>query len=665
MPIKPLNDHYSITTPASVYDEDALTALELAGRTTAKVNETVKAFNDLEESIPGKIAADVEKHIANGEFDEQIDKSIGNLTDRVDNMLGSMTEGSTTMDAEIIDARLGQDGTNYANVGTAIRTQLTKSLMLKKPTVMDADQITEPGFYFRASGEAWNNTPGNVGTLLVIGGGVGTSRVQQIFITYYSGFHIREYNGAAFTAWRDIDLRTALNTLENKALTINNANGTYDANTLDYFGCIVVRNTDGWSNLPALAVQSGLFLNLLDPTGYFVYQLYFHFEGGLYLRHKIPGAVDFTEWQNLTSPIKSTLPDGTDLDTVNITGVHFIAGSNNYENLPEANSGGMLDVKYESTSRWYQTYISAASTGYYFRNFVNGSWKPWKRLIVDGEIPSGGGGSETSGKEYFIEKKDNKTCYIYKRGVKGLIRYEYGHHIDTTINLDVWRLLSTAYCDFDRTVIKTISDAGADLEGVVLLEEDQSDHVGGVHGDEIMLSSLLIINGKPYTFDTVDSMEADTVEIFVMSNIYSVGGNSSRFLKTKHIIFDNNGVTMNLRWSALEFGITVKSARAGMMSVNKDLITHVYYPCKMWNYQPVSPSAIDTQEIADLTDVYYYGNDVSIHHWIENRSGSTSAQTGFIADYGTRLKSYFTCANNTSFGMDEEFTATNHIKITC
>ena len=37
--------HYALTTPASIYDEEALTALELAGRTAVKVNECVEEVN--------------------------------------------------------------------------------------------------------------------------------------------------------------------------------------------------------------------------------------------------------------------------------------------------------------------------------------------------------------------------------------------------------------------------------------------------------------------------------------------------------------------------------------------------------------------------------------------------------------------------------------------
>ena len=48
MALNPLN-HYAMESPASIYDEEAMTALELAGRTAVKVNECVEAFNNHEE----------------------------------------------------------------------------------------------------------------------------------------------------------------------------------------------------------------------------------------------------------------------------------------------------------------------------------------------------------------------------------------------------------------------------------------------------------------------------------------------------------------------------------------------------------------------------------------------------------------------------------------
>lgn len=162
MAIKPLNPHYSMENPATIYDEEALTALQLAARTTAKVNEVVESQNatvarvddqdaDIENQktvvIPARIKTEVQRHIDNGDFDRQIDKYAGELraelndgvshataefhadiTQRVtplearlDTLLGSMSEGSTTLDAEVIDIRTNPDGTTSASAGAALR----------------------------------------------------------------------------------------------------------------------------------------------------------------------------------------------------------------------------------------------------------------------------------------------------------------------------------------------------------------------------------------------------------------------------------------------------------------------------------------------------------------------------------------------------------------
>ena len=156
MAINPLNNHYSMENPASVFDEEAMTALELAGRTTAKVNECVDAVNGVmgkaqeqyqraelinantqkklddlstqtqtlvNSTIPSAVNSALGLSIDSGVMRGMINEEVASLSARVDNLTGKVQAGSTSMDSEIIDARTDGDGVTHTNAGTAIRKQ--------------------------------------------------------------------------------------------------------------------------------------------------------------------------------------------------------------------------------------------------------------------------------------------------------------------------------------------------------------------------------------------------------------------------------------------------------------------------------------------------------------------------------------------------------------
>lgn len=150
--IEKLN-HYSLTNPASVYDEEALTALELAGRTAAKTNEAVEAFNNLEREtgkhleaqdkeisdrlaaqdnrltnqettvIPQAVAREQQRLIDNGTFDASIDHYAGDVKSQVAHLFDNVTEGTTAADMEITDARFAVNEMKYPSLGESIRGQ--------------------------------------------------------------------------------------------------------------------------------------------------------------------------------------------------------------------------------------------------------------------------------------------------------------------------------------------------------------------------------------------------------------------------------------------------------------------------------------------------------------------------------------------------------------
>lgn len=147
----PKINHYSLTAPGTVYDEEALTALELSARTARKVNECVDLVNDCETivaenqeaveqmrtvQIPAEVKrevkTEVQRHIDDGEFRDEINEYAGDLEKRLDNLLGAVDENTPTAsstDLEVVDARHGNTwnddkhgvGRNYATLGEHIR----------------------------------------------------------------------------------------------------------------------------------------------------------------------------------------------------------------------------------------------------------------------------------------------------------------------------------------------------------------------------------------------------------------------------------------------------------------------------------------------------------------------------------------------------------------
>lgn len=137
--------HFSLPENTNrLYANEARSAISLTREVADKINELVDAYNKLSEldlkwkqeqdgrtrgavvymkdNLQNSIDDLMQTLKADGFIDRRIEEHIDTLIERVDNLLGSIKEGSTTSDAELLDIRVGASGKIFTNAGAAVRS---------------------------------------------------------------------------------------------------------------------------------------------------------------------------------------------------------------------------------------------------------------------------------------------------------------------------------------------------------------------------------------------------------------------------------------------------------------------------------------------------------------------------------------------------------------
>ena len=256
-------------------------------RTAAKVNESVEAFNTLEtetgnhlqkqdkeietrlsnqdkeisrrmdnqdtfittmnnETMPAKVSSEVQKRIDDGSFDSSINEYMGNLNERVENLVSHVPEGGTTSDAELIDIRLRFNGETETSAGAAVRAidkeveQVRRDLyvnFLPKRITFDENGVLKTNGYFDRGENNYNTG------LIDIEGFSHLKYLTNIYgdVYYVVGFYDKERN-----LLPDISIKALhgfteqyinLSTVNAKYVLISGYNNINNGLTKDKFYC--------------------------------------------------------------------------------------------------------------------------------------------------------------------------------------------------------------------------------------------------------------------------------------------------------------------------------------------------------------------------------------------------------------------------------------------
>lgn len=145
-----------------LYANEARSSISLTREVAEKINELVDAYNELarvdlawkqeqdgrvrgaivymKDNLMNSLNDMIETLKATGFVDERIKAHINILIQRVDNLLGSVKEGSTTLDAELIDVRVDANGNVQANAGEQVRKieRLVNGIMTNSLNIYNA-----------------------------------------------------------------------------------------------------------------------------------------------------------------------------------------------------------------------------------------------------------------------------------------------------------------------------------------------------------------------------------------------------------------------------------------------------------------------------------------------------------------------------------------------
>lgn len=417
-----LSEHY-----ANIYKLEGLSSMALIREQVAKLNELIDAFNSLStekwEKIheqDGKIRKAIIymkdnllnsiNDLLNSKGEQMIDNSVKEylgtlkadielLESRLNNLLGSVKEGSTTMDSEIIDGRVGFDGKVYTSLGDAIRSQHHFMTHINssnyKEKLPDLNNASSPRYFLNFATNDTNlplNMPftSSPEPVMLLENYNNNNYNIQI-LTTKGKIYTRFKGGSTWSNWNtDNYIKTIIQSSNYQSLLPNLDN----ASEREYF--LLFATGTKTENLPLNMPVN----EILNPIGVLKtynlngYKWQEYLSGGkVYTRFatgstwsKWDSSEDSTYITIKSDNYLSKLPDVNDCEINKTYILNFAAGSKDIpSNLPfESIPDSLLFIKtYKSLSYGYQEIIPA-NNKYLYRRMFAGSWNDW--FMVYGNI---------------------------------------------------------------------------------------------------------------------------------------------------------------------------------------------------------------------------------------------------------------------------------------
>lgn len=257
-----------------------------------------------------------------------------------------------------------------------------------------------------------------------------------------------------------------------------------------------------------------------------------------------------------------------------------------------------------------------------------------------------------------INEASGQDAYSYTASTKTLVitgskaRYTIFRQINGTRNLDSWRLFK-GEAKVNDSWFEMWEDS--DAEGPVKIDSE-SDFISGYHGDEILTSASIYIDGVALDTDTDATGTCQSVELYQESKCYKADDPTTQaFTRYKKVVIEGNSYSVQQRWVSL-ISCTINRGALCLFQCKKGSDGELVG----WDTDRLLPrqGVSGSQSLSDLTK---YGNmylkgGVKFSLIPEQGNEDPAYFSASLSDFSdqNRLKYYFDMYNGKSIAVGDE-----------